>query len=382
MTPQRIGSRYLLHERIGEGGTGTVWRAQDVEAGAWRAIKVLTSAYAPDPAAAARFVRERDALLAFRHPNVVTLHDVIIDGERLALVMDLLAEGDLDRLRRDRGGTLPADLAAELTAQVCDGLAAAHAAGIVHGDLKPSNVLMDAGRARITDFGIARKGRADGADTVTAAGMVTGTLGSMSPEALSGADPAPAGDVYAVGVTLYELLAGRQPGAGEAGTTTPGQMRNVPPRPDGIPEPLWRLILSCLEKNPDARPAAAALAEALRNPWLSVAPLAAPAAFGAGAGAGGLLPEPETVIAPGTKTAVPEPETVVPEPETVVPAWQQSWDEAFGRPWPGMTPARPAAPPRTVTGFPPPGTGRPSGGGSRGSATGLHRWGVAAAVAA
>src|SRR6202007_2834462 len=95
---------------------------------------------------------------ALRHPNVVTLHDMIVEGERLALVMDLLTEGDLDKLLRDHGGTLPPELAADLVAQVCDGLAAAHALGIVHRDLKPGNVLLDAGRARIADFGIARIG--------------------------------------------------------------------------------------------------------------------------------------------------------------------------------------------------------------------------------
>jgi serine/threonine protein kinase, bacterial len=82
-------------------------------------------------------VQERDALLAFQHPNVVTLHDMIVEEERLAVVMDLLTDGDLGRFRRDRGDALPTDPAAELIAQVCDRLAAAHAAGIVHRDLKP-----------------------------------------------------------------------------------------------------------------------------------------------------------------------------------------------------------------------------------------------------
>src|ERR1700744_5451326 len=132
MTPQRIGSRYLLHEQIGQGGMGAVWRAEDVEAGTWRAVKVLRAEYARDPAAAARFVRERNALLALAHPSVVTLHDMIVEGGRLALVMALRPEGALDRFRRAHGGALPPDLAAELVAQVCDGLSAAHAAGIVH----------------------------------------------------------------------------------------------------------------------------------------------------------------------------------------------------------------------------------------------------------
>jgi serine/threonine-protein kinase len=260
---ERIGSHYLLHEQIGQGGMGTVWRAEDVETGNWRAIKVLKPEYAREPAAVARFVRERNALLALQHPNVVTLHDMIVEGERLALVMDLLTEGDLDEFRRDHGGPLPPWLAAELVAQVCDGLAAAHAAGIVHRDLKPGNVLMDRGRPRLTDFGIARIG---GEALVTTAGMVMGTVCYMAPEALAGAEPAPACDVYAVGVTLYQLLAGRPPFTGQAAMVIHDHLRAAPQRPDGLPDPLWQLIAACLSKDPAARPTAVQVAAALRHP--------------------------------------------------------------------------------------------------------------------
>ena len=244
---------------------GAVWRAEDVEAGSWRAVKVLRPEYARDPAAVARFVRERNALLALQHPNVVTLHDMIVEGERLALVMDLLTEGDLDKFRRDHGGTLPPGLAAELVAQACDGLAAAHATDIVHRDLKPGNVLMDQGRARLTDFGIARIG---GESPVTVAGTVMGTISYMAPEALAGAEPAPACDVYAAGVTLYELLAGRPPFTGQAAMVIHDHLHAAPARPDGLPDPLWQLITACLAKDPAARPTAAQLAAALRAPQL------------------------------------------------------------------------------------------------------------------
>jgi serine/threonine protein kinase, bacterial len=260
---ERIGSHYLLHEQIGQGGMGAVWRAEDVATGNWRAVKVLKPEYARDPAAVARFVRERNALLALQHPNVVTLHDMIVEGERLALVMDLLTEGDLDKFRRDHGGTLPPWLAAELVAQVCDGLAAAHAAGIVHRDLKPGNVLMDRGRPRLTDFGIARIG---GDASVTTAGMVMGTVRYMAPEALAGAEPAPACDVYAAGVTLYELLAGRPPFTGQAAMVIHDHLHAAPQRPDGLPDPLWQLIAACLSKDPAARPTVTQVAAALRHP--------------------------------------------------------------------------------------------------------------------
>jgi serine/threonine protein kinase, bacterial len=261
MTPLRIGSHYLLHEQIGQGGMGAVWRAEDVEAGIWRAIKVLRPEYARDQGAVARFVRERNALLALRHPNVVTLHDMIVEGEQLALVMDLLTEGDLDRFRRAHGGTLPPGLAAEAVAQVCDGLAAAHMIGIVHRDLKPGNVLMDQGRARLSDFGIARIG---GESPVTTPGTVAGTVSYMAPEALAGAAPAPACDIYAAGVTLYELLTGRPPFTGQAAMVIYDHLHTAPRCPDGLPGPLWQLIDACLAKDPAARPTAAQLAAALR----------------------------------------------------------------------------------------------------------------------
>src|ERR1700744_127114 len=239
---------------------GAVWRAEDVEAGVWRAVKVLRPEFARDPAAVTRFMRERNALLALRHPNVVTLHDMIVEGERLALVMGLLTGGDLDKFRRDHGGTLPPGLAAELVAQVCDGLAAAHATDIVHRDLKPGNVLMDQGRARLTDFGIARIG---GEAPGTVAGTAIGTISYMAPEALAGADPAPACDVYAAGVTLYELLAGRPPFTGQAAMVIHDHLHTTPRCPDGVPDPLWQLIAACLVKDPAARPTAAQVAAAL-----------------------------------------------------------------------------------------------------------------------
>lgn len=274
MAPERIGSHYLLREQIGKGGMGEVWRAEDIETGGWRAIKVLRPEYARDPAAVTRFVRERNALVALQHPNVVTLHGMIVEGERLALVMDLITEGDLGQFRRDHGGTLPPSLAAELTGQVCDGLVAAHAAGIVHRDLKPGNVLMDRGRPRLTDFGIARIG---GEASDTTVGRVMGTVCYMAPEALAGAEPAPACDVYAVGVTLYELLAGRPPFTGQAAMVIHDHLHAAPQRPDGLPDPLWQLIAACLSKDPAGRPTVTQLAAALRHPGIAAAgPVAQP----------------------------------------------------------------------------------------------------------
>jgi serine/threonine protein kinase, bacterial len=268
MTPeQQLGSFYVLEERIGEGGLGVVWRGRDTSTGVACAIKLLRAEYVQDPGTVARFVRERTALLRFRHPNVVVLHDMIVERDRLALVMDLIAGGDLSAYRRRLGGTLPPDEATELTAQICAALTAAHAAGIVHRDLKPANVLLDGdtghgGEVRLTDFGIAR---VSGEPTVTTQGFLLGTVGYLAPEVIQGGEPTPACDVYAAGITLYELLAGRPPFTGQTAAVMYAHLQGEAPRPDGIPDAVWRLIVACLNKDPARRPSAAEVEFALRG---------------------------------------------------------------------------------------------------------------------
>src|SRR6185437_15232455 len=264
-----LGSHYLLHERIGQGGMGVVWRALDVSTDSWYAIKVLNPDYLRDASAVARFIRERSAMVALRHPNIVSLHDMIVEGERFALVMDLLSDGDLNKCRRDRGGTLAPREAAEITAQICAGLAATHAAGIVHRDLKPANVLLDQGNARLTDFGIAR---IVGDESITETGAVIGTASYMAPEVFRGEKPSAACDVYAAGVTLYELLTGRPPFTGHIAAVMHDHLQTAPRRVNGIPDPLWELIAACLGKEPATRPTAAELASALRDPGLLPGP--------------------------------------------------------------------------------------------------------------
>jgi serine/threonine protein kinase len=265
MTPQPLGSRYLLEDLIGQGGMGVVWRGRDREIGDPCAIKVLRPEFAADPAAVTRFVRERTALVKFRHPNVVTLRDMIVEGDLLALAMDFVDGGDLSNYRRSCGGRLPPGEALGLTAQICDALGAAHAAGIVHRDLKPANVLLDAGQVRLADFGIAR---IVGESPATTTGMVIGTFGFMAPEVIRGQEPGPACDVYAAGITLYELLAGVQPFTGQAVAVMHSHLDAAPSRPEGLPDRLWALASACLSKDPAARPSALDLARALRDPAL------------------------------------------------------------------------------------------------------------------
>jgi serine/threonine-protein kinase len=258
-----LGSQYFLNEQIGRGGMGTVWRGQDRTTGASYAIKVLNQSLATDPAAVARFVRERTALMSFRHPHVVTLHDMIVERDTLALVMDLIPGGDLNRLRRDHGGRLEPRLALELTAQVADALAAAHAAGIVHRDIKPANILLRADNdALLADFGIAYLAVAS---RDTTAGLVLGTAEYLAPELIAGDDPGPEGDLYALGVTLYQLVVGAPPFTGNAAAVLHAHVADVPARPPGMDDGLWQVISRCLDKDPARRPPAAALASRLRS---------------------------------------------------------------------------------------------------------------------
>ncbi len=142
---QALGSRYVLERRIGSGGMGAVWRGRDRGNGLPVAVKLLHEQFATDPAVLTRFVRERTVLVGLRHPNLVPVHDMIMEGDRLALIMELVQGADLHHHLSARG-PLPPALAATLIAQVCDALAVVHAAGVIHRDLKPSNILLDMSR--------------------------------------------------------------------------------------------------------------------------------------------------------------------------------------------------------------------------------------------
>jgi Protein kinase domain len=241
---------------------GVVWRGHDRTTGTVYAIKVVRPEYARDPMAVGRFVRERTAMVALRHPNVVTVHDMIVEGEQLALVMDMVSGGDLGELRMARGGRLAPAEAAFLTAQVGDGLAAAHAAGIVHRDLKPANVLLTTDRVLLADFGIAVL---SDQTRMTSTGGILGTPAYLPPEVISGHEPGPAGDVYALGITLYELVAGQPPFTGNTAAVLHAHGSAAPQRDPAIPDALWEIISYCLAKDPASRPSAAEVAGALHG---------------------------------------------------------------------------------------------------------------------
>ncbi|MCX5212645.1 serine/threonine protein kinase [Kitasatospora sp. NBC_00240] len=266
---RKIGSRYTVHQVIGRGSAGTVWLGEGPDGPV--AVKLLREDLASDQVLVGRFVQERAALTGLDHPRVVGVRDMVVDGDDLALVMELVQGTDL-RSRLERDGVLPPQAAVSVIADVADGLAAAHAAGIVHRDVKPENVLLDlaappgpggAPRAKLTDFGIARL---VDAPRRTRATRIIGTPDYLAPEIIEGLEPRAAVDIYALATVLYELLAGFTPfGGGHTGAVLRRHVtESVPPVP-GLPDGLWRIIAECLAKAPASRLRAAELAERLRE---------------------------------------------------------------------------------------------------------------------
>ncbi|CAL9545528.1 serine/threonine-protein kinase [Streptomyces sp. enrichment culture] len=266
---RRIGSRYTAHQILGRGSAGTVWLGEGPEGPV--AIKLLREDLSSDQELVGRFVQERTALLGLEHPHVVSVRDLVVDGNDLALVMDLVRGTDL-RTRLDRERRLAPEAAVAIAADVADGLAAAHAAGVVHRDVKPENVLLDmqgplgpggSHRALLTDFGVAKF-----IDTPrrTRASKIIGTPDYLAPEIVEGLPPRAAVDIYALATVLYELLAGFTPfGGGHPGAVLRRHVtESVVPLP-GIPDELWQLLVQCLAKAPASRLRASELAARLRE---------------------------------------------------------------------------------------------------------------------
>lgn len=266
---RKIGSRYTANQILGRGSAGTVWLGEGPEGPV--AVKLLREDLASDEELVGRFVQERTALLGLEHPNVVSVRDLVVDGNDLALVMDLVRGTDL-RTRLDRDKRMAPEAAVAIVADVADGLAAAHAAGVVHRDVKPENVLLDmqgplgpggSHRALLTDFGVAKL-----IDTPrrTRATKIIGTPDYLAPEIVEGLPPRAAVDIYALATVLYELLAGFTPfGGGHPGAVLRRHVtETVAPLP-GIPDELWQLIVQCLAKAPASRLRASELAARLRE---------------------------------------------------------------------------------------------------------------------
>lgn len=306
-----VGSKYLLEEPLGRGATGTVWRARQRETagaeaavagqpGETVAIKVLKEELASDADIVMRFLRERSVLLRLTHPNIVRVRDLVVEGDLLALVMDLIDGPDLHRYLRENGPFSPV-AASLLTAQIADALAASHADGVVHRDLKPANVLLkqDAGQMHpmLTDFGIARLADSPG---LTRTHEFVGTPAYVAPESAEGRPQTSAVDIYGAGILMYELVTGRPPFAGGSALEVLHQHLSAEPRrPSTVPDPLWTVIERCLRKNPDERPSAENLARGLRAVASGIGVHASPAQIAAAEGVGALLaPDPAPAHVP------------------------------------------------------------------------------------
>ena len=254
--------------KLGRGGMGTVYLAQDSATGQSAAVKVLAESLSGDPAILKRFELEQQIVGELLHPNIVRGHGgVECDGGVHYFVMDYVPGANLARVLRALGRLTAAETVA-LALQVCDALAFAHARGIVHRDLKPSNLLIDPdGNARVTDFGLAKVAEFT---RVTLTGQVLGTPEYMSPEQCEGKPTDLRSDLYSAGVMLFEMLAGRPPFVAENPLALLRKhCEERPPRPGAfaadLPAHLERVVLRCLEKDPFRRyESAADLAADLR----------------------------------------------------------------------------------------------------------------------
>lgn len=261
MTPGTLlAGRYRLVRPIDRGGMGQVWAGVDTVLQRDVAVKVVQVGR-DDPVAAGRFRTEAQATAALSHPNVVTIFDLGVDGPMAFLVMELLPGPTLATLVTDLG-PLPVFEALLLAEQAAAGLSAAHQAGVVHRDVKPSNLVLDAdNRLKVVDFGIARLAQSTSSG-LTAANTVVGSAHYLSPEQAEGAPVDPRTDLYALGCVLMTLLTGEPPFAGEHPLSVLHQHLNADPprlssRRADIPPQLDSLVGELLAKDPTHRPATA-----------------------------------------------------------------------------------------------------------------------------
>jgi len=270
----RTISHYEIVEKLGEGGMGVVYKARDTKLRRFVALKVLPATKALDPVNRKRFLREAQAVSALNHPNIVTIHDIVTEGDIDFIVMEVVDGQPLNRLTPKEG--LPLKAVIDYTTQIASALAAAHEAGIVHRDLKPGNILVsNSGRVKVLDFGLAKQvatgvsgEEATQSVMLTEEGVLVGTVSYMSPEqALAKPTVDHRSDIFALGVVLYEMLSGQRPFQGAGVVQVLHEILYSQPKPlHGLPPTLEKLLWQALEKEPkDRYPSAAAFAIEMRN---------------------------------------------------------------------------------------------------------------------
>ncbi len=252
----QMRERYEVVRELGRGGAGTVHLARERASGTLVAIKTLLPEHARDPATRERFLRE--GRVRVRHPNLVLVHEAVAEEDRLHIVMELMTGGSAEDLLRR--GPLSISQVARIGVAVASGLGALHAAGVIHRDVKPANILLTSdGQAKVGDLGIAKQG----GDNLTGTGQGMGTPTYCAPEQVMDAKRATAAaDLYSLGASLYHLLAGRPPFTTQGLSVIVEILESPPPplatlRPD-VPPALCGLVHGLLAKDKDERPPTAA----------------------------------------------------------------------------------------------------------------------------
>ncbi len=261
---------YRLVEKLGEGGMGVVWKAVDAKLGREVALKLLPDSFREDPDRLARFEREARLIAALNHPNIVTIHSVEEEGGERFFTMELVRGETLSAIIPPEG--LPLEKFLEIAVPVTDALGAAHERGIVHGDLKPANIMVsNEGRVKILDFGLARPAARPPGDgladlptrSVSLEAGISGTLPYLAPEQIQGKEIDHRADLFSLGIIFQEMLTGRRPFEGETAADLMASILKDTPRPvtdfrPDLPMHLARTLSHCLEKDPRRRLQAAA----------------------------------------------------------------------------------------------------------------------------
>jgi dienelactone hydrolase/predicted Ser/Thr protein kinase len=297
----QVISHYQVHEKLGGGGMGVVYRATDTRLKRTVALKFLPPELTRDDEAKHRFMQEAEAASALDHPNICTIYEIDETGDGQSFIAMAYYDGDTLK-KKVRQGPVPVGEALTIARQIAAGLVKAHRSGIVHRDIKPANIMLTSdGVVKIVDFGVAKLQYRTG---ITRMGSTVGTVEYMSPEQTRGEEATPASDTWALGVVLYQMLTGELPFSGAHPAVVMGAIQGQDPAPvashrGDVPPGLERIVTRALEKEPAARYAAAEdverdlaqCEEELRTPVLGAA-----AGAGGGAALGSALRRPMVAV--------------------------------------------------------------------------------------